>query len=137
MECEINDIIERLKNSVEKSGMTYVELEKATNIAKSSLQRYVSGTTKKIPIDAIQTIANAIGVSPAYLMGWTNFNKIITLTERENQLISAYRNHPEMQSAVDTLLGITNEPENEMATDMVNTIKQTEKSLSKVSNTKK
>lgn len=75
MTTETREIIQRLKCCVEKSGLTYVELEKVTGIAKSSLQRYVSGTTKKIPIESIKSIANAVGVSPAYIMGWDEENK--------------------------------------------------------------
>lgn len=70
MAPDIQGIIERLKNSIEASKLSYVELEKKTGIAKSSIQRYASGTTKKIPIDAIQAIAKACGVSAAYIMGW-------------------------------------------------------------------
>ncbi len=48
-----------------------MELERKTGIAKSSLQRYVSGSTKKIPIDAIDSIAFATNTSSAWIMGWT------------------------------------------------------------------
>ena len=47
MGTEIQGIVQRLKESIEKSGLSYVELEKKTGIAKSSIQRYASGTTKK------------------------------------------------------------------------------------------
>ena len=67
---ELQGIVNRLKESIEKSGLSYVELERITKIAKSSIQRYASGSTKKIPIDAIQSIARAVGVSAAYIMGW-------------------------------------------------------------------
>lgn len=64
MAPDIQGIIDRLKLSIEKSKLSYVELEKKTGIAKSSIQRYANGTTKKIPIDAIQAIAKACGVTP-------------------------------------------------------------------------
>ena len=70
MTDELQGIVNRLKESIEKSGLSYVELERITKIAKSSIQRYASGSTKKIPIDAIQSIARAVGVSAAYIMGW-------------------------------------------------------------------
>ncbi len=70
MAPDIQGIIYRLKSSIEASGLSYVELESKTGIAKSSIQRYASGTTKKIPIDAIQAIAKAVGVPAAYIMGW-------------------------------------------------------------------
>ena len=70
MTDELQGIVNRLKESIDKSGLSYVELERMTKIAKSSIQRYASGSTKKIPIDAIQAIASAVGVSAAYIMGW-------------------------------------------------------------------
>ena len=77
---DIKGIISRLKESVEKSGYSYVELEKKTGIAKSSIQRYVSGTTKKIPIDAVQAISKAVGVSAEYVLGWEDSNRYISPT---------------------------------------------------------
>ena len=77
---DIKSIISRLRESVENSGFSYVELEKRTGIAKSSIQRYVSGTTKKIPIDAVQAISKAVGVPAEYILGWENPNKYLSPT---------------------------------------------------------
>ena len=60
----------RINEAIEKSGYSYPELAKITGISKSSLQRYATGETKKIPIDCIEEIASATGVSAKYLMGW-------------------------------------------------------------------
>lgn len=70
MTDKIQGIILRLKECIERSGLTYMELEKKTGIAKSSIQRYANGSTKKIPIDAIQAIAKAVDVPATYIMGW-------------------------------------------------------------------
>ena len=75
MPQDIELIIERLKNSIENSNYSYVELERITGIPKSTIQRYANGKTKKIPVDAVQAIAKAVGISDAYIMGWSN-NKI-------------------------------------------------------------
>lgn len=69
---EISNIVKRLKESILNSGYSYAELEKLTGISRSSLQRYANGITAKIPIDAIQTIAAAVGVDAEYIMGWTD-----------------------------------------------------------------
>ena len=114
---DVNNIISRLKMCVEKSGLSYVELEKRTGIAKSSIQRYVSGTTKKIPVDAIQSIAQAVGVSSKYILGWDSTQSPLSattndspsfgsLTTHETAVITAYRNKPELQPAVDKLLDV-------------------------------
>lgn len=66
----MNDRAKRIKRLVEESGKSYSELEKITGIAKSSLQRYASGATAKIPLAAVEKLAAAFGVSQAYIMGW-------------------------------------------------------------------
>ena len=63
-------VSERLKKLIEESEYSFEQLGELTGVAKSSLQRYASGDTKKIPIDAIEAVAPFLGVSAAYLMGW-------------------------------------------------------------------
>ena len=60
----------RIFSAIEKSGYSYPELSKITGISKSSLQRYATGETQKIPIDCIEKIALATGTDSRYLMGW-------------------------------------------------------------------
>ena len=70
MASNINDTIKRLKECIIQSGYSYEQLEKMTGISRSSLQRYANGITSKIPIDAIQTIAETLGVRAEYILGW-------------------------------------------------------------------
>ena len=89
---------ERIKSLIEQSGMSYQELEKLTGIKKSSLQRYASGVTTKIPLDVIEKLANAFNVSQEYLMGWDekkNSPSEPQLTEGEKVLIDLFRQVPE------------------------------------------
>lgn len=72
MPHDIELIIGRLKECIENSSFSYVDLEKITGIPKSNIQRYANGATKKIPVDAIQLIAKAVGISDAYIMGWSD-----------------------------------------------------------------
>ena len=65
----------RIKSLIEESGNTYQELEQITGIKKSSLQRYASGETGKIPLSAIEKLANAFNVSVSYLMWGTDEKK--------------------------------------------------------------
>lgn len=61
---------ERINKAIKDKGISYAELEKITGVSKSALQRYASGETKKIPIDAIEKIAAATGTDARYLMCW-------------------------------------------------------------------
>lgn len=91
---------ERIKSLIEKSGRSYQDLEKITGIKKSSLQRYASGATPKIPLTVIERLSQAFGVSQEYLMGWTDtpINNSPTeaqLSEGEMMLIELFRQLPE------------------------------------------
>ena len=63
---EISDKILRL---IQERGYSYGALAELTGIPKSALQRYATGETGKIPLERVETLARALGVSPAYLMG--------------------------------------------------------------------
>ena len=62
----------RIKSLIEQSKLSYIELEKKTGIKKSSLQRYASGVTSKIPLDVIEKLSLEFNVSQEYLMGWSD-----------------------------------------------------------------
>lgn len=64
----MNKRAERIKKLIDESGKTYVELEKIIGIKKSSLQRYASGATAKIPLTAIERLATAFDVPASYIM---------------------------------------------------------------------
>jgi transcriptional regulator with XRE-family HTH domain len=109
---------ERIKSLIEECGKSYQELEKITGIKKSSLQRYASGATAKIPLDVIEKLSRTFNVSKEYLMGWeeerTRFTHSMevhsvatsileqinspdqmVLTEGEKMLIELFRQIPE------------------------------------------
>ena len=89
---------ERIKSLIEQSGRSYQELEVVTGIKKSSLQRYASGVTTKIPLDVIEKLANAFNVSQEYLMGWEVKEKKPSepkLTEVEKVMLELFRKIPE------------------------------------------
>ena len=91
---------ERIKALVENSDMSYQELEKLTGIKKSSLQRYASGVTSKIPLDVIEKLSAAFNVSQEYLMGWDEKEVSPSepqLTEGEKILLDLFNRVPEDQ----------------------------------------
>ena len=89
---------ERIKSLIEQSGRSYQELEKLTGIKKSSLQRYASGATTKIPLDVIEKLSVAFNVSQQYLMGWEEKESSPSepqLTEGEMSMLELFRMIPE------------------------------------------
>lgn len=67
---KMQNIMERMKNRREELNMSYQTLSEKVGISKSTLQRYETGFIKNMPVDKLEDIANALNVSPAYLMGW-------------------------------------------------------------------
>ena len=66
----MDSISMRLLDAISNSGKSYRELSHETGIAKSAIQRYATGETEKLPIDRVELLAKATGVTPQYLMGW-------------------------------------------------------------------
>ncbi len=90
---------ERIKSLIEQSQKSYQELERITGIKKSSLQRYASGVTTKIPLDVIERLSKTFNVSQEYLMGWDDDKKSPpkeeSLSEGEKMLLELFRLIPE------------------------------------------
>lgn len=67
-------ISDRLMAAMKATDTTYIELAQRTGISKSALQRYATGETEKIPLDRLEAMADALGVSAAHLLGWDEKN---------------------------------------------------------------
>lgn len=107
-------IMERLAFAFKQSGLTYSEFEKATGIPKATLQRYVTGKTEKIPMDALEAMANALDVDPAFLMGWRNAS---SASSRIREISESLQHNPKLgllfdrsrkmsESDLDVILGV-------------------------------
>ena len=97
---------DRILELMAKNKMSYQDLADITNVHKSTLQRYASGKTQKIPVTRLWPIAFALNTTPQYLLGETDdpdpsyinthtndlLNKTIDAikTLDQNQLKSAY-----------------------------------------------
>lgn len=84
------DRAERISNAIKSKGLSYAELEKLTGVSKSALQRYASGETKKIPVDAIESIAAATGVTARYLMGWDDESNISAVFSENIHMVPVF-----------------------------------------------
>lgn len=68
-ENEIDEIADRIIRRRKELGFSYQDLADKTGLNKSTLMRYEKGTIKSLPVDKIKNIAQALNVSPSYLMG--------------------------------------------------------------------
>ena len=114
-----NDLVstfpQRLKECLDDNpSYTATSLAEEIGISKQAISMYISGDRKpKRP--TMKVIAEALGVNLAWLMGYDvekampTLPTSIELNDHECKVIIAYRNKPEMQPAVDRLLGIEQE----------------------------
>lgn len=95
-EEKMDTIINRIKNRRNELMMSYQDLANKTGLSKSTLQRYETGSIKNMPLDKLGTLAKALNISPAYLMGWdeskekTNSNNELNLSKAETTLLDNY-----------------------------------------------
>ena len=91
---------ERIKELIERSDKSYQELERLTGIKKSTLQRYASGATKRIPFDVIEKLSIAFNVSQEYLLCWDEKKEVPSepqLTGVDKELLDLLKLIPEDQ----------------------------------------
>lgn len=121
-----------LKELRTKSGMYQKDVAKLIGIERTSYVRYETGTTEP-DIKTLIRLADIFGVTVDYLIGreaaaCADENP---LTDKELALITAYRNNPAMQGAVDKLLGIPSEPASDLVEDIVSELLPTPASVQK------
>lgn len=63
---------EKIKFHREQQHMTLEELGNKVGVGKSTVRKWENGMIANMRRDKISKIANALCISPAYLMGWTD-----------------------------------------------------------------
>lgn len=62
---------ERIKRLRLERGMTLEEVGEKVGVGKSTVRKWENGLIANMKRDKIAKIANALGCSPSYLMGWS------------------------------------------------------------------
>ena len=91
----MSEISEKILHLIQERGYSYGALAELTGIPKSALQRYATGETGKIPLERVETLARALGVSPAYLMGLEE--QTAAEEEEMQELLFQLRTRPDMR----------------------------------------
>ena len=76
------DMGQKIKNLREQKGMTLEDLGNKVGVGKSTVRKWETGIIANMRRDKIAKIAEALNVSPAYLMGWED-----NLTKENSELI--------------------------------------------------
>ncbi|MGN0181417.1 MAG: helix-turn-helix domain-containing protein [Candidatus Ornithomonoglobus sp.] len=99
----LEEMLNRIKGIKNEKQLTNEMLSKETEIPLGTLSKILSGNTKDPQMSNIMKIAKALGVTADYLVYGEDDKGY---SEHEQAVIRAYRAQPEMQPAVDRLLGI-------------------------------
>jgi transcriptional regulator with XRE-family HTH domain len=88
MEIEIENRMtlrrERLLEVIKANHLTYAQLEELTGVAKSSIQRYLTGETVKIPVDFFDRVAAVTNTPVDYLSCYDNEKNAPIKTNRDD-----------------------------------------------------
>lgn len=106
--------VNRIKQIAKEQGRSLTYLCKQLGFTSRTYFNDVEKNNREIPIEKLTQIADLLGVTVDYLLGKTDVKTEKPtgegeLTEHEAKVLNAYRNQPEMQIAVDRLLGIYND----------------------------
>lgn len=88
----------KIRIAREAAGLTQEELGKRCGTTKQTIYKYEIGKVTNIPLDRLELIANAVGVTSAYLIGWEEPN-----TGESTSISTLSRNKKELNRFVDKL----------------------------------
>lgn len=100
---------QRIKSKREELNISQTDFAKKINVSKQTLYKYENDIVTNIPSDKLEKIASVLGVDPAYLMGWEDFEIVgddaFYYAEKAKKFYSLYEQaSPEVRSAVELLL---------------------------------
>ena len=102
MELTNEEVGMRIKQAREDRGVSQDYVADAVCMAKSTISRYENGSIGKIKLPVIQSIADALNVDPAWIVGKSPsmYKKQDILTDEERELIRFYRSLNESGRAI-------------------------------------
>ena len=113
------NISKLIKEQREKLNLTLKEIANFVGVSEGTVSRWESGEIKNMKRNKIAKLSQILQISPLELTGISTSEETEEFTNHEKQVIKAYRNKPEMQPAVDKLLGVENT--DALTEDMKNT----------------
>ncbi len=77
MENDAITLNKKIKDARLKKGLTLSRVAKHLGVSSATVQRYESGEIKNIKYDIIIRLAELYNVTPSYLMGWGDNNRLV------------------------------------------------------------
>lgn len=77
---------ERIKNRRIELGLTADDIAEKLGKSRATVYRYESGEIEKMPTTVLEPLANVLGVSPGYLMGWEKIGDVAALMDNYDNI---------------------------------------------------
>lgn len=100
----MSDMGDRIKYLRERAGLTQEELGEKIGVQKSAIMKYESGTVENIKRSSVKIMAEALGVTPSYLMFGEEKQPTQASGPKVEELIRLFEGLPE--DVQDQLLGL-------------------------------
>lgn len=99
---------QRIQDLRRAKGLTLEQVASVVGVGKSTVRKWETGMIANMRRDKIASLAQALGTTPAYLMGWNEEVSAeektspseLQLTEGEEALLELFRRVPEDKQAM-------------------------------------
>lgn len=125
------DVGQKIFNARKSLNMSRAELGKKVNLHESTVKRYEDGHINSLDIAKLKEFANALNISPAYLMGWEVTNKTLsspTNDEEFQYLVGKFsaENNEFKKRIIKSMLQLKSKESWELAVKMIEKLAQAE-----------
>lgn len=98
-------VYDRIRKTRIKKDMSQDELARLCGYTHRSTIHKIEAGGIDLPLSKVEKFAEALNVTPSYLMGWSTSSCSMSCTDHEKDLIRKYRClPPPVQNAVDTMI---------------------------------
>ena len=97
------DMSNRIKDLRKAKGLTLEQVGNMVGVGKSTVRKWETGIIANMKRDKIAALSNALGTTPAFLMGWEEEQK---KNDIQADIILRMRTDTDFMTAVETLYNL-------------------------------
>ena len=129
---------DKLNSLLKNRNRNINELATAINVSPQTLYSISKRNNTKVDLDILQKIADELAVTLDYFCTESRANNpapvtsTLTLSDSEKKLVLAYREHPDMQPAINKMLDIAPAATGGIADDIIKELKKDASTFTKL-----